>query len=81
MYQGLVMGVSRVLHRCFKGVSRVFSWVDQGFSRVCLKGVKGYFENVSRIFQVCFIGVSGCFVHVRRMVQGSCKGTAFLFQM
>ena len=60
---------------CFKGIfmggSRVFKSV----------GVKGYFENVSRIFQVCFIGVSGCFVHVRRMVQGSCKGTAFLFQM
>ena len=65
-------------------VRKVISIIYENFylsDRVPLKGVKGYFENVSRIFQVCFIGVSGCFVHVRRMVQGSCKGTAFLFQM
>ena len=58
---------------CFLGDSMVFQGV--------LKGLQGYFDNVSGIFLRCFIvfqgcslGVSqGCYIFVSKVIQGCFK--------
>ena len=65
---------------CFLGDSMVFQGV--------LKGLQGYFDNVSGIFLMCFIvfqgcslGVSqGCYIFVSKVIQGCFNCILKMFQ-